>query len=250
MFFSKNFYLHITIIATTVSTMNLDTVYITNSPPLSQRAMPAPPHLSLGSATSSPSGNLKFGLDYRDSDKIVKCMSREVPPRTRFNRSGTIPFCVEDGIRYYCMGVDAQHEELTDFAGGVKVYEQWLEGGVRETSEESLSIFDFSGSANVNILRTSVLTIHDNSNTIILFPKVEADRQRIIDEYAAKVNEMKEDEIENSRIMWIPEAIFNYLIFSGKSVTSGGKVIFPKMYGRVRELLVKGNGAYNTLYLN
>ncbi len=57
-------------------------------------------------------------------------------------RSGAIIYTKINGKTYFCLGIDTQSGNITDFGGGVKMGETIVKGGLRELAEESQNIFD------------------------------------------------------------------------------------------------------------
>ena len=56
-------------------------------------------------------------------------------------RSGAIIYTHVNGQTLFCLGIDTESRDLTDFGGGVKKEETPVEGGLRELHEESQGIF-------------------------------------------------------------------------------------------------------------
>lgn len=164
-----------------------------------------------------------------------KSCTDSIPESKRFNRAGIIPYTIIDNKKYFCLGIDAMYGTLTDFGGGVKRYENFVEAACRELEEESLGIFNFTSKELIDKVRKNSVTIYD-SNTAIIFLHVKIENtDDIIDLYDYKFKNSS-GKIENSAVVWIPEDIFFYLIKSGKSIRNG-KNFYPSVYKVVNDLL-------------
>jgi len=181
--------------------------------------------LDEGVMLNFPYNNLYFSF---------KCTTGEVSHPKNFLRAGVIPFTIKEDKKYFCLGIDAKYGTLTDFGGGVKRNEHFLNAACRELEEESLGIFDFRSNECMEKLNSNSLTIHDN-NTAIIFVNVNIDNMDDITRlYNKKV--VTASKPENSGIIWIPEDVFFYLIKSGKTICSG-KHVYPSVYKVVNDLL-------------
>ena len=67
-----------------------------------------------------------------------------IPEETVFKRIGIIPYFKnkDDNISLFMM-LDSTYKELTDCGGIPKINESWIDAAIRETDEESRSIFSF-----------------------------------------------------------------------------------------------------------
>jgi hypothetical protein len=181
--------------------------------------------LDEGTMVNFPYTNLYFSF---------KCETENVPNPRKFLRSGVIPFTVNDGKKFFCLGIDEKYGTLTDFGGGVKRGEHFLDAACRELEEESLGIFDFRSESCIEKLKTNSITIHD-CNTAIVFINIHIENMNeIVKLYNKRYSDISR--AENSGIIWIPEDIFFYLIKSGKTICNG-KHVYPSVYKVVNDLL-------------
>jgi hypothetical protein len=182
--------------------------------------------LDEGKMLNFPFNNLYFSC---------KSCTDAIPESKRFSRSGIIPYTIINNKKFFCLGVDTTYGTLTDFGGGVKKYENFVEAACRELEEESLGIFNFTSTELMEKVRKNSTTIYD-SNTAILFLHVRIENiMDIVDLYDYKFKNTRV-RAENSAVVWIPEDIFFYLIKSGKSIKNG-KQIYPSVYKVVNDLL-------------
>lgn len=176
-------------------------------------------------------------LNFPFNNLYFSCKSRTdaIPESKRFSRAGIIPYTIIDNKKFFCLGIDNTYGTLTDFGGGVKKYENFVEAACRELEEESLGIFNFTTKELMEKVRKNSTTIYD-SNTAILFLHVHIENiMDIIDLYDYKFKNTF-GRVENSALLWVPEDIFFYLIKSGKSIKNG-KQIYPSVYKVVNDLL-------------
>lgn len=87
--------------------------------------------------------------------------------RRSIMRSGVIPYTVINNKLFFLFGIDAAHNELTDFGGGVKKNETVVTGGLREFNEESRGIF--SNIFNFNDIQPCI-TLYNETMAIIFIP--------------------------------------------------------------------------------
>lgn len=82
-------------------------------------------------------------------------------------RAGFIIYQKIDGEYFFCLGVDFEHGEITDFAGGISYHRDGtaLKGALRELNEESLGIF---GEINPKDLDDCWSIYNDKTMTIFL----------------------------------------------------------------------------------
>ena len=145
-------------------------------------------------------------------------------------RSGAIIYTRDKDQIYFCLGIDTQSGNLTDFGGGVKKGESVVEGGLRELHEESLNIFGDIKSA--DILDTT--TFHC-FNMAIMFIPLDVDRDAITEQFKSLVRDKEEPEVCD--IVWLTK---DELL---ESIHGRGK----KLYIRVRRLLNKVTNAINDI---
>lgn len=135
-------------------------------------------------------------------------------------RSGAILYTQEKGETYFCLGVDTESGNLTDFGGGVKRGETIIEGGLRELEEESQGVFGKMGIEGVKDE-----TVFHSYNMAIMFIKVNVDREKILESFKTKIRENPSPEVCD--ILWMSKSDLL------ESIHGRGK----KLYIRVRKLL-------------
>ena len=97
-----------------------------------------------------------------------------IPLQKQFSRAGVIPYTIKDGKKYFLLGIDAKFGTLTDFGGGVKRGENFIEAACRELDEESLGIFNFLHPERMKEVRQNSTTVYDD-NSAIIFLNVSVD---------------------------------------------------------------------------
>jgi len=99
---------------------------------------------------------------------------------TTFNRSGMIFYYTKNDKINFILAIDSTHGELTDFGGGL-YEENFISCAIREASEESMNIFDFTD--NIDFIKNNSISIYNN-NMVILFQKVDIeDMEKVFIEY-------------------------------------------------------------------
>ncbi len=136
-------------------------------------------------------------------------------------RAGAIIYTKEKNKTFFCLGIDTQSGNLTDFGGGVKKGEKIIEGGLRELKEESLGVFNIEP-WEVN----DTVTFHC-FNMAITFIPLEVDRLETERSFREKVKNRSNPEVCD--IVWLSTDEFM------ESIHGRGK----KLYIRVRRLLNK-----------
>jgi len=147
-------------------------------------------------------------------------------------RSGAIIYTHYKGKTYFCLGVDSEYGDLTDFAGGVKKEEAVIVGGLRELYEESQGVF---GKLTYEDIK-NCLAFYTN-NMIIMFIRLDIDMNQTKQDFVRSVRtKMRNyntteniEQIEVSNIMWLDIHEFLNCI-SGRGHT---------LYSRVRRILSK-----------
>jgi ADP-ribose pyrophosphatase YjhB (NUDIX family) len=91
-------------------------------------------------------------------------------PRNFYYRSGIIPFCIENGELWFCLGRDMDTKELTDFGGGVKKNETIMEGAFREFQEETGQLFEDFAITNGAECLEGTTCISSRSMSIMFLP--------------------------------------------------------------------------------
>ncbi len=126
---------------------------------------------------------------------------------------------------FFCLGIDTQSGNLTDFGGGVKKGETIVEGGLRELEEESEGVFGHIDPSEVS----DATAFHSYNMTIMFIEKKldQSDIERISTNFRTNVKDNEEPEVCN--IIWLTKEEFL------DSIDGRGK----KLYVRVRRLLNK-----------
>jgi len=149
------------------------------------------------------------------------------------NRSGIIPYVKRNNHVYFLMGVDTNTGEWSDFAGGVKAYENALSGGLRECMEELRWIISFQ---DLGLIRQGILGVKAKQEICIMFAEVkeptffETARER----FHKKCDSMRYHEM--SDIVWIRD----------DEMLKYSRVTFrnSKIWTRIRAILSKC-GSFN-----
>lgn len=147
---------------------------------------------------------------YTSQIKNVK-MIMETP-----SRSGVIIYTHFKGKTYFCLGVDSNFGDLTDFGGGMKKNETFINCGLRELEEESKGVF---GEIKEEEIQSNMGVYSKNMMIMFIY--------RNVDMVKTKKDFKPNNEVSN--IEWIETKDFIDII-SGK-----GK----RMYSRVRRVLQK-----------
>jgi len=147
---------------------------------------------------------------YTSQIKNVK-MTMETP-----SRSGVIIYTHFKGKTYFCLGIDSNFGDLTDFGGGMKKNETFINCGLRELEEESKGVF---GEIKEEEIQSNMGVYSKNMMIMFIY--------RNVDMVKTKKDFKSNNEVSN--IEWIETKDFIDII-SGK-----GK----RMYSRVRRVLQK-----------
>jgi len=144
-------------------------------------------------------------------------------------RGGVIPYTICNDTKYYCMGIDHNHQEITDFGGGIKLKECKFKGALREFKEESLEVFNIS---NINVEAIKHEMVFYTNSMLILFIKFDCDMKEIIRQFDE--NAKKEQKLEVSRVVWLTEKdLFDIIL-------NQANVIGLNMYTKVQKFLKSG----------
>jgi hypothetical protein len=179
-----------------------------------------------------------LNFPYNNSYYSYKSLSDKIPLNRVFRRSGVIPYTYiseeDEKVKYFCMAVDSQYGNLTDFGGGVKKYETFAGAASRELYEESLGVFKISPECIYNC-STAVYDF----NNIVMFLNIDLNSTNpsldsTIQQYHNNLSNVVESETKG--IFWIREDKFFELIKSGKSVKFDG-FYYPSVYKLVADLL-------------
>ena len=145
-------------------------------------------------------------------------------------RAGVIIYTKNNGTTYFCLGVDTQSGNLTDFGGGVKKDETVVEGALRELEEESQGVF---GSLSVEDISDSV--VFHSHNMAIIFISHQGDKRKIVTEFEKKADENGAPEVCD--IVWLTtEQLLESIHGRGRT-----------LYIRVRKLLSKVTSTISNL---
>jgi len=137
-------------------------------------------------------------------------------------RSGVIIYTRKNNKTFFCLGVDADSNDLTDFGGGVTKDETVVEGGLRELKEESQGIF---GTISVEEIENTI-SFSSYNMAIIFIPK-DVDMDKMTNDFNSIIE--KTENFEVSGIRWLDtEELL-------ESIHGRGK----KLYVRVSRLLSK-----------
>lgn len=137
-------------------------------------------------------------------------------------RSGAIIYTKVNGKTYFCLGIDTESKNLTDFGGGVKKGETIVEGGLRELEEESQGVFGIIKPKDVGY----TVSFHCH-NMAIMFIKLSVDINDINKRFRERITVMPSMEV--SGITWLDTEEFL------ESIHGRGQ----KLYIRVTNLLSK-----------
>lgn len=164
---------------------------------------------------------MKVRTNFRkDCDTKISLTKRLDVNKDFHVRAGAIIYTKDRDKTYFCLGVDTQSGDLTDFGGGVKRYETVIEGGLRELKEESEGIF-----GNLTVQDVNETLCFHTDNMAISFIPVEGDMNKYVKEFRKKVKNNPNPEVCD--IVWLSK---DELL---ESIHGRGR----KMYIRVRRLL-------------
>lgn len=96
------------------------------------------------------------------NNAVYQSQYLDMPFQIRVKRAGIVP--IVNG--HFCFGVDKQTQNYTDFGGGVKHHESWIDAAIREFNEESNYIFE---NINVEYIQQSNPWIVYNQDMLIIF---------------------------------------------------------------------------------
>ena len=147
-------------------------------------------------------------------------------------RSGAIIYTHYQGQTYFCMGVDTDYGDLTDFAGGVKKTDidadgvpSVITGGLRELREESLGVF---GELNPEDVADDV--VFWSSNMAIMFIRLDVIPVEVDQEFQKRFSDHPDKKnLEVSSVRWLNTEDFR------DAILSRGQ----RMYSRVRKILCR-----------
>lgn len=144
-------------------------------------------------------------------------------------RSGAIIYTKYQGQTYFCLGVDAESNDLTDFGGGVKKHENNIVGGLRELCEESQGLFNLTPDE-----VTDDIVVYSH-NMMIMFIYRDVDMHETVLNFREKIKNKENPEVKN--IVWLTtDKILESIHCKGR-----------KMYVRVSKLLSKATATIGSL---
>lgn len=190
-----------------------------------------------------PKTNFRIIIDDKDIDEGIyinfpyehtyhsfKMATENISVNHKFERAGVIIYAKIDDVKYFCLGVDSKYGTLTDFGGGVKSNETFLQAASRELREESLNVFKFKA---IELHKYSSIVYDKNMSIMFLRIKI-SDMNKFVIQFHKRLS--KSNYSENSSIMWVNESIFNELVRTGKGIKDDN-FIYPAIYKPVCDLL-------------
>lgn len=190
------------------------------------------------SSGSSPEDNLQGDNPYKlikkrvDKSKVRRKRRAELNVRVKslFNldmdlshsiRAGAIIYTKTKKETLFCLGVDSQSGDLTDFGGGVKKNETIIQGGLREFKEESQGVFN--SHLNIDSLSRSI-AVHSH-NMLIMFIPAKINLDDSLETFTKRIISKRNPEVKE--IVWLTtEELID-------SISGRGR----RMYSRVKRLL-------------
>lgn len=162
------------------------------------------------------------------TNTIIKIKVKEVdlflvrPPR-----AGVILYTKINNQLYFCLGIDAQSHQFTDFGGGISYHKDKnvIEGALREFHEETLNIFNY-----LNITDFLDCLVLYNTDMLIIFKYINT-ISNIRSDFLNQVQLHKN--VEVSDIIWL-----NLEEFKNVITTRG------RMFSRVQNFLQKAGNFY------
>lgn len=142
-------------------------------------------------------------------------------------RAGVIIYTKYCDKTYFCLGVDTESGNLTDFGGGVKKDENIIQGGLRELAEESLGVFE-----NPNI--DDAIVFHSN-RVAIMFVQMNVDPQKITNDFKQRIEEHQQPEVCD--IVWLTtDELLESIHGRGKTLYIVVRKILSKVTSTIRDL--------------
>jgi hypothetical protein len=107
---------------------------------------------------------------------VVKCPAKNFACKT-VKRSGLTFYTTIKGVKYFSMAIDETYGTLTDpggkiFANDEMGYEDPIQGGARETKEETLDMYDYTTNAAFASLKASATVIYNPKMCMVFQPVV------------------------------------------------------------------------------
>lgn len=105
-------------------------------------------------------------------------LTKLVPSNYPFKRAGVIFYYFDslDQLKFI-LAVDKKYGELTDFGGGIKQGESFIDAAIRETEEESYGIFNLKNKKKEFI--ESSISMYDKE-TVIIFSRIYVPNEYIL----------------------------------------------------------------------
>lgn len=144
-------------------------------------------------------------------------------------RAGVIPYVIEGNKRLFCLGIDRESNEISDFGGSLdaRIDPTGLSTAMREFSEESLKIFNPYAKQYLN--ESDIIA---NPAMCIIFLKVDVNPEQIQREFERKVragSEMRD-------ILWLNSDTFYHGIM-GAEIEDPKTHTMHELYYRVAKFL-------------
>lgn len=185
-------------------------------------------------------------------------MTRQLIDTNTFLRAGIAPYTIKDGARYFFLCVDAFHGDMTDPGGGLLPGEGFVGAAARELTEETLGMFHFSSSDDIEHIKNQSMCIHNDKSIIIFQPVSIPDLDEVCSEYRrryslAVLNRSDDKHIENAYILWIAESDLCRVIAgetvklpsSLKSIMTPSDVELSMINSMNEKLISRGNKPVN-----
>ncbi len=132
--------------------------------------------------------------------------------KIRTERAGVIPYVIINDNIYFLLGIDRLTKELTDFGGGVKIFENTLGGAIREFKEETNTIFGNSIYCYNSF--ANALAITDKKKMTIIFLRLDPmwfnTAKDIFDEKKQHAPNINYKEIDY--LIWVHKNRFNKIL--------------------------------------
>ena len=161
----------------------------------------------------------------------MSMITRQDSPRP--GRAGVLPYTIVNGQLHFLFGVDRKAREYSDFGGGRKQDETFMQGAYREAIEELEGIIDCEA-----VLGPTALAVWTTQIGIIFLPLRLTDVTDLLAVPLAFAEVVGLDS-EMAAVTWIPLSVMESLV-AGVSTESHPH----KMYLRVKQLLEYGFRTY------
>lgn len=159
---------------------------------------------------------------------------RQVPwPEYNIIRAGVIPYVVIGNRVMFCLGVDKETQELTDFGGGVRENDgDAVTAALREFREESKGVFgeeNYQKEAYTNslcLVKQFSWRNKPNQHMMIILQQVDESYLNQSEDSFADLPLLPRDEV--SAILWCHENVFRELVYTPQ---------ITRMYSRVKRFI-------------